>query len=65
MAFFRNNTAYTGETLCASCVFGLPIGYDKSRPKGTNGQCNVYYCLRDKTEVTNVGVCKYYEDIEK
>lgn len=50
MMFSKNNTNFNGQSLCASCAYGLTIA------KG-----EVYHCRKDYEVVEEVGVCKAYE----
>lgn len=52
MMFDKSNTQTGGESLCKSCKWSLPIPGDISKN----------FCLWSDEVLTNVGVCKDYED---
>ena len=54
MMFDKNNTNYSGEDLCSSCMFKNVFDFEY----GT-----MQVCMKTLSEVKNVGVCCEYQEV--
>ena len=54
MMFPKSNTQTGGESLCKSCRYSLPVPGDTIKN----------FCLWSDEVLTNVGVCKDYENYD-